>query len=166
MDDSEEVRIRNAMSIVARKPSFVWDARLDAIDELIGRGHSMRQAIIAVCGYSANGYIRAKYPDRFRRFSEASAENMTQAERYAKEAMKKSLKARANKRSEVLAAMRSDPDSLRAEAMLGLRAMGWKLEDVGAVFGLTRERVRQVIENAVSIKVVEESDEPAPVETP
>jgi len=121
-----------------------WENRKRMIEERMDKGDTLQKAVYSVCGYQANAYLKVIFPQWWEEQHEKGMRMIAQKR------VKSGRAIYAERLRKFTEELRRDPKmGLRNEAMVSLRGCGWTLEDIGRVFELTRERVRQVVQETV-----------------
>ena len=120
-----------------------WENRKRMIEERLDKGETLGKAVYSVCGYQAGNYLKVIFPQWWEEQHEKGMRMIAQKR------VKSGRSIYAEKLRKFTEELRDDTMEMRNEAMVSLRGCGWTLADIGRVFELTRERVRQVVAETV-----------------
>lgn len=117
----------------------VWEARRQEVERLVRGGMSPTNAAREASGYVCNMHFARYYPEwwqsMFRLYGETQIEQRPTTSR--------ALELRREGEARWRAAHQG-PDA-RTFAMYTLLGSGWRLEEIGALFGVSRQRAHQII---------------------
>ena len=122
-------------------PEAVWESRMSRIEEIVEDGASVSVGLRRVIGGHETTPFEARFPERLNRLREIVRRRRDDNRNARRDAI-------AESRRRLMKERRFD----RTAAMATLRICGWSLRHIGELFGVSKQRVEQVVTGLVTKK--------------